>query len=258
MRTAVFIPVRLASTRLPKKALLRIKEKTLLEHLIDRVKTAKLPDLIVICTTTNPEDSVLTEIAQKNNIKFFRGSEKDIVERLLKAAIKFNIDFVVNVDGDDVLCAPEFIDKTIELFERTHADFIGCKELPLGTSPCGIKVDALKNVYHIKNEADTETGWSRYFTETGLFNVKYLDVNDEELKHPEIRMTLDYPEDLEFVQEIFTRLYVFGEIFTLKDILTLLHEHPSIMELNKGVQDMYWKNFEKHTKIKLKKNGGKT
>jgi len=64
MRTAIFIPVRVKSTRLPKKPLLRIKGKTVIEHLIQRVKSAKLPRLIVLCTTTSSDDAILVDIAK--------------------------------------------------------------------------------------------------------------------------------------------------------------------------------------------------
>jgi spore coat polysaccharide biosynthesis protein SpsF len=140
MKSAVFIPVRMKSTRLPNKALLEIKGKPVIEHLIDRVKLAKLPDLIVLCATKHPEDEILVGVAQKNGICYFQGSEKDILDRYLKAALKFGVDFIVNVDGDDVFCDPEYMDRVIELFVKTGADFIKCEGLPFGAAPSGIKV----------------------------------------------------------------------------------------------------------------------
>ena len=253
MKTAIFIPVRTGSIRLPRKALLKIKGKTVIEHLIERVKLAKLPDIIVLCTTTNPNDTVLVHIAQKNGIAYFRGSEKDILDRHLNAALKYNVDFIVNVDGDDILCDPEYMDKTVELFTKTHADFIKCEGLPLGASPIGIKVDALKRICQIKDTEVTETGWGSYFTETGLFKVEYLDVKDDELRHPEIRMTLDYPEDYEFFKAVFNELYSPGKVFTLKEILTLLKRKPHIMEINKHLQERYAQRIQKHPGVKLRK-----
>lgn len=252
MKIAVFIPVRLASERLPKKGLLEVKGKTVIEHLVERVKKAKLPDLIVLCTTLKSEDSIFVDIAKKCGIKCFRGSEKDILDRYLNAALEYDVDFIINVDGDDVFCDSTLIDKTVEVFGKTEVDFIKWKNLPLGASPCGIKVKALKKICQIKDEKNTETGWGRYFTDTGLFQVKCVEPEDEELKHPEVRMTLDYPEDLEFVKEIFDRLYTPSKIFTLKDILRLLKKEPRLMHINKGVQKAYWERFRKRAKIKLK------
>jgi len=253
MKSAIFIAVRMKSTRLPKKAILKIKGKTVVEHLIDRLKTAKLPGLIVLCTSTHPDDKILADIAEKNNIEHFRGSEQDKLGRFLDAAKKYNVDFIVSVDGDDVFCDPEFIDKTIETFIRTQADYITCKDLPLGAASHGIKVDALRKICEIKDETDTEV-YGGYFTETSLFKVKYLDVEDHELRHPEIRMTLDYPEDYEFFKAVFDELYSPGKVFTLKEILTLLRRKPHIMEINKQLQQKYTERIQKHLGVKLKKN----
>jgi len=248
LKTAIFIPVRTKSTRLPNKALLEIKGKLVIEHLIDRVKLAKLPELIVLCTTTSPEDAILVDIAQKNNISYFQGNEKDILDRYLQAALKYEVDFIVNADGDDIFCDPEYIDKVIELFIKTGADFITCKGLPFGATPIGVKVEALKKACQLKEENDTETGWGRYFTKSGLFRVEYLKAANE-VNRPDIRMSLDYPEDYQFFKEVFERLYLPDKVFTLKEILTLLENNPHIMDINKGVTNTYWEDFEKKASI---------
>ena len=251
MKREIFLSIREKATRLPKKVLLEIKGKTVTEHLIDRLKQAKLPDLIVLCTSTHPDDAVLVDIAKKNGIEYFRGSEEDKLDRYLNAALKFGIDFMVIVDGDDIFCDPVFIDKTIERFIQTDADFITCKELPLGVASSGIKLEALKKVCEIKDEKDTEV-WGGYFTKTDLFTIEYLKVEDEELRHPEIRMTLDYPEDFEFFKAIFDRLYIPGNVFSLKEIMKLLQSNPHLIYLNKDLQKAYLENLKKHTKIRLK------
>lgn len=250
MRTAVFITVRMKSTRLPKKALAIIEDKTAIEHLINRVKAAKLPDLVVLCTSVHPDDEILVDIAHKNGIEAFRGSPEDKLDRYLQAARKYGIDFIVNVDGDDILCDPELIDKTIEHFKKTDADCIMWRGFPVGAVPIGIKVKALEKVCELKEETDTEV-WGGYFTDSGLFKVEYLEA-EEGVKHPEFRMTLDYPEDLEFFREVFKRLYSPGKIFSLKDVVQLLLEHPEIARINQGVQKMYEERLKQHTKPKMK------
>lgn len=250
MRSAIFITARTKSTRLPKKVLLKIKEKTIIEHLIDRLKLAKLPDLIVLCTSTNPNDTILVDIAKRNGIEHFRGSEDDVLDRFLKAAFAFNIDFIVVTWGDEPFCDPEYIDKTIKLFRKIKADFIKCDQLPLGTFSYGLKVEALRKACQMKTETDTEI-WGGYFIESGIFDVRDLKVDDENLKHPEIRITLDYPEDFQLVQKIFDRLYKKGEVFSLKEIIQLLKEQPKLMEINKKCQELYEANIKKLTKVRF-------
>jgi len=252
MKTAIFLSIREKATRLPKKVLLKIKGKTVTEHLINRLKLAILPDMIIMCTSTHPDDDVLVDIAKSNRINFFRGSEDDKLDRYLKTAIDYKIDFMVIVDGDDIFCDPECIDNIIRKYLETNADYIVYKELPVGVTGHGVKLDALKKVVELKDEMDTEV-WGGYFTETGLFTVIKLKA-PKELNYPEIRMTLDYPEDFEFFKKIFEELYKTNKIFTLHEILDLLKKNPQIMGLNKCVHEKYLEGIrEAEKKIKIKK-----
>lgn len=252
MRAAIFIPVRVESTRLPHKCFLQVKGKSVLEHLIERIKLARLPEMIVLCTTTSPTDDSLVDLAQKCGVQHFRGSEKDILKRHLDAATNFGIDFMANVDGDDIFCDPELVDRTVEAYVKGHADFIKWDGLPLGVSPCGFSVEALRKVCQMKDETDTETGWSRYFTDTSMFKVEILKHENKELNRPDIRLTLDYPEDFKLIEKIFENLYLQNKIFTLKDIIQLLERKPELVEINKNVREEYWRRFEKLAKIRLK------
>ena len=123
--------------------------------------------------------------------------------------------------------------------------------MPLGTTPVGIKTSALVTVCNQKNARNTETGWGKFFTETGLFKVKMLTSDDPELRDPNIRLTLDYPEDFKLFEQILVNL---KEPFNLKDIVNFLNSRKDIRDLNKGVKEIYWKNFEKKSaKVKMKK-----
>ena len=250
MDIAAFIPVRLSSTRLPSKALLTLHGKPCIQNLIERVRRAKKPDLIVLCTTTNPSDDRLVEVAKKLNIAYFRGSEVDILERYRQAAMKFNVKHIVNIDGDDIFCEPAFIDRTSKEIMTANVDFVMWKNMPLGATPLGIKYDALEKICFLKETENTETGWAKFFTETGLFQVKYLTSDDQELNDTNIRLTLDYPEDLKLFEEIYNNL---KEPFSLKDIVRLLHEKPELLKINENLKEIYEQNFNKKaTKVKMK------
>lgn len=242
------------STRLPKKAMLEIEGRTTIEHLIDRAKAAKLPDLVALCTSTHPDDKVLVEVAKRNNIEAFQGSPEDKLDRYIHAARKYGIDFMINVDGDDILCDPELIDKTIEHFKKTGADCIIWRGFPVGAVPTGLKVEALQKVCQLKAENDTEV-WGGYFTDSGLFKVEYLEA-DAELRHPEFRMTLDYPEDLEFFRAVFKKLYVPGKVIPMREIVKMLKQNPEIARINQGVQKAYEAGLTRHVKPRLKRPGG--
>jgi spore coat polysaccharide biosynthesis protein SpsF len=252
MKTAAFIPIRLSSTRLPGKALLNICDKPCIEYLIERIKSVKNLDGIVICTTTNSNDDKLIEFANRMKINIFRGTEMDILDRYKNAALEFKVENIVNIDGDDIFCESEFIEKTAIELEKDEFDYIYWANLPLGSTPIGIKTSALLKICDKKNTNDTETGWGKFFTQTDLFNVTSLTSDNPELLNLDIRLTLDYPEDLALFKQILMNL---KWPFNLTDIVRLLNKRKDIRDLNKSVKDKYFKNFEsKSAKIELKKN----
>ena len=248
----VFITARLGSTRLPGKHLLPIFGKPIIEHMIMRVREAKLPVFFVLCTTILPEDEAFVEIAHRCNIEMFRGHPTDILKRWLDAADQFHVQYFISAEADDVFCDPEYIDLIIEEFRKSSSDYITCRGLPFGVTPTGINVGALRKICELKEESDTE-GQERFFTKTGLFSVKYIDIINPAIMHPEVRMTLDYPEDYEFFKEVFNHLYHGDDNFSLSEILNLLKEHPEIIEINKKKQLEYAQRYNrKYGKVQLK------
>ena len=258
MIEAIFITVRTKSTRLPKKCLLKIQGLTTIQHLIRRVKRAKLADVIVLCTTKLKEDDILCQIAKEEGIKCFRGSVKDKLERWRGAAEKYNVEFFVTADGDDLFCEPELIDLAFRQYKERKPDFIegdGVKgvDVPCGAFTHAIKTNALKKVCEIKDTQDTEMMWV-YFKDTNLFKCEKLRVTDETYKRPEIRMTLDYPDDFKFFRTIVEALGKTKKYFDLKDIIQYLDENPEVIRINQYLQERFRQNQKIKTKLILKKN----
>ena len=125
---------------------------------------------------------------------------------------------------------------------QTDSDLIRQFDLPHGVFSYGIKVDALRKVVKIKNSSDTEV-WGKYFTDTGLFKVLDLEVDNKHHRRPGLRMTLDYPEDLDFFKIIFDALYQENKVFSLSEILNFLDSNPEIIKINKGCGLRFNKRF---------------
>jgi len=246
---AIFITVRTGSTRLPNKALLTINGKTTIEHLIDRVKKSQLSDKIVLCTTTLPEDDALCAIAVKNNIYYYRGSVEDKLERWNGAAKRHNVDFFVTADGDDLFCEPELIDLAFKQYKEDKCDFIKADGVVCGSFTYGIKTSALKKVCKIKDSDNTEMMWV-YFEDTGLFKVRELENVPDEFYRSDIRMTLDYQDDLLFFKEVISSFDTIE--FSLRDIISLIDKKPEIKEINLYLEDEWKSNQLKKTNLALK------
>ena len=251
MRVGFLITARLKSTRLPMKLLREIKGKPVICHMLDRVKLAKEIDNIVICTSTVEQDQPLVDIAGDQNVGCFRGDPDDVVLRLSDAADEYRLDYIVNITADCPFVDPYYADRVVDAFLRTDADLIRTFDLAHGAFSYGIRPQALKKVIEIKSSSGTEA-WGRYFTDTDLFNVYDLPIENEFHRRPGLRMTLDYPEDLAFFEAVFVHLYKEGEVFSLDDILHLLDMHPEIIELNRHCGELYQKRWMAESEIFLK------
>tara|TARA_R110002110_G_scaffold33241_4_gene114102 strand:- start:1117 stop:1863 length:747 start_codon:yes stop_codon:yes gene_type:complete len=245
----IFITVRTGSTRLPNKALLKINDKTTIEHLIERVKKAHLADVVVLCTTTLSEDDILCELASKNGIKHHRGSVEDKLERWNGAAKQYNVDFFVTADGDDLFCEPELIDLAFEQHKNNKCDFIKAEGVICGSFTYGIKSEALQKVCEIKDTDNTEMMWV-YFTDTGLFNVEDLQNVPKDFLRADIRMTLDYRDDFVFFEKVIKSFD--RNDFSLRDIVQLIDEKPEIKEINLYLEEEWKNNQIAKTTLELK------
>jgi len=248
-KIGLFLTARVSSSRLPKKMLLEINGKPALWYLIQRMKNVQKANLKIVCTTTEKGDDEIEKIAKDNGFICFRGDVEDVLLRYLKAASFYGVEFFVNVDGDDLFCSTEYVDKIIESYQSSKADYIYVSGLPLGGAPIGVKVEALREVCNLKVEKDTQ-GWGKYFKESGLFNCLKLEA-EENLRRENYRMTLDYEEDYEFFKRVILSLGL--ENLSLEKIIKFLDENPKIVEINQKVNEKYWERFNReHKKFKLK------
>lgn len=219
--------------------------------MIDRLKLAKSVDQIIVCTSTNPQDAPLEEIATAEGVACFRGDEDDVVKRLSEAATAFDLDYILSITADCPFCDPEYADAIVDAYRETKADFIRSLDLPHGAFSYGINPEAFLKVMEIKVGTDTEV-WGRYFTDTDLFKVYDLPITNPLHHQPALRMTLDYPEDLEFFKAVFAALYIPGQVFSLDEILNFLKEHPEVVAINNFREADYLKRWTRQSSIQLK------
>lgn len=249
------ITVRTSSTRLPRKTLLPIGKKKLIEHVIDRARVSLKNGLsnVVVCTSTDPSDDVLEKIAKENGVDCFRGSLEDKIARWLGAAEKFGADYIITIDGDDPFCDPELIGEAIKQIEKKSFDVITADtpEYVCGGFTHGISTKTLQKICEMKATNDTEMT-KPYLIESGMFNVGMLDV-DPIFRNPNVRLTLDYPEDLEFFKTVFDKMKMEKNTVPLRDILKFLNENPEIAKINMFRQKDFNVHQKKLEKLELKK-----
>ena len=234
MKSSILITARLKSTRLPYKVIKPIHETEMIVHMLDRLKLADHPQEIIICTSGVAQDDPLVEIAAKEGVKCFRGDPDDVLLRLTDAAVENQVDVVINCTADNPFVDPIYIDKLYEFHLQQKNDFTKIEGLPWGTFSYAINTEALKEACEIKLEKDTEV-WHGYFMDTGHFKWSALGVTDEAVLWPELRLTVDTPEDFEMTTRVFDELYQPGKVFPLADIVDLCRRKPEIPAINMDV-----------------------
>ncbi|RZD48489.1 MAG: acylneuraminate cytidylyltransferase [Thaumarchaeota archaeon] len=243
MNCDVFIPIRLSNTRLPQKAMKLVNGKPIITYLIERLLFTKKIRNIIICTTTMESDDPLVNLLEKFNVKIFRGNENDILIRYLDAARKFETDFIVSVDGDDVYTDIDYVDEIVSIYQKTNYDYIDMIEFPFGIASVGIKTSALEKICKLKQTENTDTGYRLFFTENDIFNVYQLKPKKEIVFPRNLRLTLDYEEDLALAKEIFKNL---GNDFHLQDILELFTKNPKLLKITSNLEEKYKEHWNKN------------
>ena len=124
MRTIATIEARMISSRLPGKVLLPASGMPMLQHLIKRLRAVPSLDGIVLATTVNETDNPLEEFASDMGISCFRGSEEDVMSRVIGAASSVHAELIVEITGDSPFVDCDVIDQTIEMYLSGNCDYV--------------------------------------------------------------------------------------------------------------------------------------
>lgn len=223
------------SKRLPGKVMMKICGKPVIEHIFHRLKQCSNLDQIVISTGSYDENKEIHEFAKKSNILLYSGSEDDVIDRIFNTAKTYDSDFVVRITADCPFVDPKIIDRMV-LFHHQNSqkyDIIVNNKPP--TFPHGLDVevssfDIIQKMWSQIKEPELRE-WFPLFIKKNpkMFRIHNIS-NPSNLTH--LRWTLDYPEDFEFIEKIFERLYTPDKIFFMEDILKLLKKEPKLSLIN--------------------------
>ena len=244
MKIGALIPIRMASERLPRKALKLICGRPVCYHLLDRVVASRhieTPKDIVICTTNDPQDDLLVKTIEDYGCSVFRGSRDDIVLRFADAMRAYDFDCVIQVDGDDPLSATEYMDKTMdELIENSKIDIVTVSGLPIGCASKSFTRDAMTKVENAYLSKKNDTGFIYFFTKSGVCNHREIICEIATHMHASARLTLDYPVDYEVFRRILEGVYLEGNVASHEKVIDFLIKNPDVAALNQHVEDDYW------------------
>ncbi|MEO8665773.1 MAG: glycosyltransferase family protein [Ignavibacteria bacterium] len=241
------IEARMTSTRLPGKVLKDIGGKPALQILIERLSRSKRIDEIIIACTINKEDDKIEELGKKLGIHTFRGSEDEVLNRVVDAVESVNGDIIVEITGDCPLMDPEVVDSVIaEYYDNypkydyvTNIGYVGneVRKIPIGMDVRVFSYKDLKEISEITDDPEDREHVSLYFFRKGKDKYKLRNVStpDKWKRDYDPRLCLDTNEDLEVITKIYTALVKDKQDFNLEDILNFLDRNREILEINSEV-----------------------
>lgn len=232
----------MSATRLPKKTLMEISGKPLIEHVIKRIQLSKRVNEIIVATTSNKIDDELVQFVKKLKVKCYRGSEEDVLGRMLEAAKSVDADIFVRMAADRPFADPEIIDSVIKLFFDENPDLASNSTLvqpfPVGLDVEVCSIKTLEKISSQTNEKDDREHVTLYFYKhPEEFKISYFKP-DAKLKRPELRLTVDTEEDMIFTRKVYDKLYGKNPFFSARDVVNLINKEPNLAKINQAIKQV--------------------
>lgn len=241
MKVVCLVQARVGSTRLPGKILKEICGKTILHHEIDRLKKCKEIDEIVIATTDKEDDDKIVNEAKKLSVKYFRGSENDVLSRFYYSAKENNADIIVRVTSDCPCIDFEILDKMLiyfkDKYKEKQIDYLSNtinRTYPRGYDIEIFTFSALEKSYiNAEKEYEREHVTPYIYDKTNNFLKLSFENKDD---YSNYRVTLDTIEDFIVIKNIFENLYYKNPYFKLNDVVQYLNNNLHIVDINKHIE----------------------
>lgn len=238
-RTVALVQARMSSSRLPGKVLKEIHGKPMLAWVVERTRLSKLVDTVAVATTSDGQDDPIAAWCKDHSVEYYRGSMFDVLERYYQAAQNFHAAVVVRVTADCPLIDPLVIDETITAFHLYQVDFAANRLPPPWnrTYPIGLDTEvcsfaALESAWQNAVEGHEREHVMPYlYTVPGRFKVHQIDTTPD---YGALRWTVDTPEDLNFMRDLF-ELLPDVDHFSWLDVLKITQQHPELTAINAAV-----------------------
>lgn len=220
-----------------------------LGYLVKRMKSVMDENTeLYICTTDLEEDKVFDKISRKYGIKVFYGNAENILKRHLACAVENHIDYIINIDGDDILCNPDYVYKIIrKVYELPSPCVIKTAGLPFGTNAKGYPISVLQDLTEKYSFEVVDMGWSELISESGRYSVVEIKATLKD-RMDDLHLTLDYEEDFIVFKTIIEALDGTKENIEKADILEYIKQNPQVKDINSSLNEIYWDRY--NTKMK--------
>lgn len=189
-----------------------------------------------------PSRHIFIDLAEREGLPYVVGPEKDVLGRLIMAADHVETDIVVRTTTENPYIYWENVDDLIRIHIEHNVDLTVTEKLPLGTLVEVISLGALKKSHKHGEDRHRSELCTLFISEhPDIFTIQRIPA-PERLQHPDLRLTVDTPEDLIVVRKVWEALQQDGYPLRLERIVDYLNMHPEIAAINTGKNTLYlWK-----------------
>jgi len=272
----IIIQARMGSTRLPGKIMKKILDKEIILWSYDRSKKSKADD-IFIATSINIENDILEEFLNEKKIKYYRGSETDLLDRYYKLLIVNNLNLnetkIIRITSDCPFVDTEMINNMIEFYNNNNFDYITNENNVINPEGSGIEIINFKSLEFLwNNENDMKfrehvCGYlinnTKYdnFIKKGIYIYNPLELNKNLIANEKISIDtiIEYSKAIKIAKKFNTYDFTYTELLKyLQNTKTIKNKYGYYELINKNINDAnfynnYYTNLEKHT-VQYKKS----
>lgn len=246
------IQCRMRSSRLPGKMLREVMPgHTLLDVVVARARAARRLDRVVVATSTEAADDVIADHCRAKGYPLFRGSEDDVLGRMLGACRAHGIDVLVRLTGDNPFIDPRLIDDLVAACRAADGDY-ACttmmghstrwaeeRTFPRGVSMEVVSVPVLAAVEpEVSDPLDRDSVTFYVYDRPERFRLVAFRAEGPYAgwRHPELRLTVDAPEDFELARRVLAEVAGGDPAgFSTGDAIALVAARADLQALNAHV-----------------------
>lgn len=217
---------------------------TVLDYMVGWIRTESCYHDIVFAIAEGIENQVFVEVANQLGVPYFVGEEEDVLGRVIACAEEFNATDVHRYTTESPFTCFELLEDAWSVHVKENFDATFLDNVPNGANFEIVSLEALKTSHKNGNSWHHTMGISLYVRENrDQFRIRFLPVADH-LRRPELRLTIDYPEDLVLCRAVYEAFKEQAPRIPIADIISFLDANPHLKELvdpyvDEGLKTMY-------------------
>ena len=214
----VIIYCRLNSKRFKNKGILKlINRKLLIEQIISQAKKISSEKKIILATTKKKEDSILCNIAKKNNINYYRGSENNVALRTYNVCKIFKVNYFYRYCADRPFLNINAINKIKKKLKNNNFDILTTtnkqRSIDKGLTIEILNAKMFMKVYKTNDFSKNEKEHILNFFYNNHKNFKIKNIILSKKFYQKFNYTIDYKTDLFFINYILKNIKLVNKNF---------------------------------------------